>query len=47
MITALRQLGLIETLCFKSTIDIDKSWTFNSRFNFYIDTTHTYVNNNK
>lgn len=47
MIIALRRLGLIETSCFKSTIDIDKSWTFKSRFNFYVDTIHTYVNNNK
>jgi len=39
----LRVIGLIETSCFKSTLDIDKSWTFKSRFNFYVDSTHAYM----
>lgn len=41
----LRVIGLIETSCFKSTLDIDRPWTFKSRFNFYVDSTHAYVNN--
>lgn len=41
--TALRKTGSIETLCFKSVLNMDRSWTFKSRFNFYVDSIHSYI----
>ena len=42
---ALREVGLLETLCFKYPVKAeDIRWPFKSRYHYYVNSTYTYAN---